>query len=69
MDNLATAIVLFLCIAVGWLLGIVSVVPEHPNIIVSQNAVEIKDCKDIKLDTISYNYRDSTYVLQVDIKY
>ena len=68
MDNLATAIVLFLCVTVGWLLGIVSV-PEHPNVTVSQNAVEIKYCKDIKIDTISYNYRDSTYVLQVDIKY
>lgn len=68
MDNLVTAIVMFLCVAVGWLLGVVSV-PEHPNVTVSQNVVEIKDCKDIKLDTISYNYRDSTYVLQVDIKY
>ena len=67
MDNLALIIVLFLCVSVGWLLGIVSV-PEHPNITVSQNIVEIKDCKEIKIDTISYNYRDSTYVLQVNIK-
>lgn len=67
MDNLALIIVLFLCVSVGWLLGIVSV-PEHPNVTVSQNIVEIKDCKEIKIDTISYNYRDSTYVLQVNIK-
>jgi hypothetical protein len=67
MDNLALIIVLFLCVSVGWLLGIVSV-PEHPNVTVSQNVIEIKDCKEIKIDTISYNYRDSTYVLQVNIK-
>jgi hypothetical protein len=67
MDNLALIIVLFLCVSVGWMLGIVSV-PEHPNVTVSQNIIEIKDCKEIKIDTISYNYRDSTYVLQVNIK-
>jgi hypothetical protein len=67
MDNLAVIIVLILCVAVGWLLGIVSV-PEHPNVTVSQNIVEIKDCKDIKLDTVSYNFMDSTYVIQVNIK-
>lgn len=67
MDNLALIIVLFLCVSVGWMLGIASV-PEHPNVTVSQNIIEIKDCKEIKIDTISYNYRDSTYVLQVNIK-
>lgn len=64
MDNLALSIVLFLCIGVGWLLGIVSV-PENPNVTVSENIVEIKDCKNIKLDTVSYNFMDSTYVIQV----
>ena len=64
MNNLAVAIVWFLCIVVGWFLGVLSV-PEHPNVTVSQNIVEIKDCKDIKLDTISYNFMDSTYVIQV----
>lgn len=67
MDNLALIIVFFLCVSVGWMLGIASV-PEHPNVTVSQNIIEIKDCKEIKIDTISYNYRDSTYVLQVNIK-
>lgn len=65
MDNLALAIVLFLCIGIGWLLGVVSSISEHPNVNISQNIVEIKDCKDIKLDTISYNFMDSTYVIQV----
>lgn len=68
MNNLALSIVLFLCIGVGWLLGIVSV-PEHPNITVSENIVKIKDCKDITLDTVSYNFMDSTYVIQVNFKY
>lgn len=67
MDKLALIIMLFSCIAVGWLLGIVSV-PENPNVVVSQNIVEIKDCKDIKLDTVSYNFMDNTYVIQVNIK-
>jgi hypothetical protein len=67
MNDLALIIALFLCVAVGWLLGIVSV-PEHPNVTVSQNIVEIKDCKDIKLDTVSYNFMDSTYVIRVNIK-
>ena len=65
MDDLALIIAIFLCIGVGWLLGIVSSMPEHSNITVFQNVVEIKDCKDIKLDTISYNFMDSTYVIQV----
>ena len=34
-----------------------------------RNSVTFEDCKEIKIDTISYNYRDSTYVLQVDVKY
>lgn len=68
MDNLAVAIVLFLCIGVGWLLGIVSSIPEHSNVIVSENIVKIKDCKNITLDTVSYNFMDSTYVIQVNIK-
>lgn len=67
MNKLAVIIVMILCVAVGWMLGVVSV-PENPNIVVSQNVIEIKDCKEIKIDTISYNYRDSTYVLQVNIK-
>ena len=67
MDDLAIIIAILFCIFVGWVLGVVSV-PEHPNVIVSQNIVKIKDCKDIKLDTISYNYKDSTYVIQVNIK-
>jgi hypothetical protein len=67
MNDLALIIALFLCVAVGWLLGIVSV-PEHTNVTVSQNIVEIKDCKDIKLDTVSYNFIDSTYVIRVNIK-
>lgn len=33
------------------------------------NSVTFEDCKEIKIDTVSHNYRDSTYVLQVDIKY
>lgn len=64
MNDLALIIALFSCIAVGWLLGIVSV-PENQDVKVSQNVVEIKDCKSIKLDTISYNYRDNTYVILV----
>ena len=69
MENLSGIIALIaLCISVGWLLGIVSV-PEHPNVTVSENIVEIKDCKNIKLDTVSYNFMDSTYVIQVNIKY
>lgn len=68
MDNLAVIITLLLFLAAGWMFGIVSV-PKHPNVTVSQNIVEIRNCKDIKIDTISYNYRDSTYVLQVNIKY
>ena len=68
MENLSGIIALIvLCIGVGWLLGIVSV-PENQYVTVSQNGIKIKDCKDIKIDTISYNYRDSTYVLQVEIK-
>ena len=67
MDDLAIIIAVLFYIFVGWVLGVVSV-PEHPNVIVSQNIVKIKDCKDIKLDTISYNYKDSTYVIQVNIK-
>lgn len=67
MDNLTVVIVLFLCIIVDWLLGIVSV-PEHPNVTMSQDVIEIKDCKDIKLDTVSYNFMDSTYVIQIKIK-
>lgn len=67
MDNLALTIVLFLCVCVGWMLGVVSI-PEHPNVTVSQNVVEIKDCKGIKLDTVSYNFMDNTYVIQVNIK-
>lgn len=47
-----------------WLLGIASV-PENQYV---TDVVEIRDCKDIKIDTISYNYRDTTYVLQVNIK-
>ena len=70
MNNLSLAITLFLCIVVGWLLGIkCSSIPENPNVTVSENIVEIKDCKDIKLDTVSYNFMDSTYVIQVNIKY
>ena len=64
MDKLAAIIVMFLCIVVGWMLGIVSV-PENTKV---TDVIEIRDCKDIKIDTISYNYRDSTYVLQVEIK-
>lgn len=67
MNNLALTIALFSCIAIGWLLGIRSA-SEHPNVIVSQNIIKIKDCKGIKLDTISYNFIDSTYVIQVNIK-
>lgn len=64
MDELALAIMMVICIAVGWLLGIRSV-PENPKI---TDVIEIKDCKDIKLDTVSYNFMDSTYVIQVNIK-
>ena len=67
MDNLAVIIVLSLCVVVGWMLGIASV-PQNQGVTVSQNVIEIKDCKEIKIDTISYNYKDSTYVLQVEIK-
>ena len=28
-------------------------------------SVTFENCKEIKIDTISYNYRDSTYVIQV----
>lgn len=68
MKDLVLCIVMILCIFVGWMLGIVSV-PEHPNVTVPQNIVEVKNCKDIKLDTVSYNFMDSTYVIQVKIKY
>ena len=64
MDKLVAIIVMLLCVAVGWMLGIVSV-PENPKV---TDVIEIRDCKEIKIDTISYNYRDSTYVLQVKIK-
>ena len=64
MNGLALAIIMTVCIAIGWLLGIRSV-PENPKV---TDVIEIRDCKDIKIDTISYNYRDSTYVLQVEIK-
>ena len=65
MENLSGIIALIvLCIGVGWLLGIVSV-PQNQY---DTNVYEIRDCKDIKIDTISYNYRDSTYVLQLEIK-
>lgn len=65
MENLSGIIALIvLCIGVGWLLGIVSV-PQNQY---DTNVYEIRDCKEIKIDTISYNYRDSTYVLQVEIK-
>lgn len=64
MNKLAVIIVMILCVAVGWLLGVRSV-PENPKV---TDVIEIRDCKDIKIDTISYNYRDSTYVLQVEIK-
>lgn len=66
MKDLLIIIMLLLGIFVGWLLGIRSV-PENQNI-THTNTVIFKDCKEIKLDTISYNYRDSTYVLQVEIK-
>ena len=69
MDSLAAIISLILAIFVGWLLGIVSTIPENSNVIVSQNIVKIKDCRDIKLDTVSYNFMDSTYTIQVNIKY
>lgn len=65
MDKLAVIIVMLLCVAVGWLLGIRSV-PENPKV---TDVIEIRDCKDIKLDTVSYNFMDSTYVIQVNIKY
>ena len=64
MDKLAAIIVMLLCIVVGWMLGIVSVSENQ----YATDVIEIRDCKDIKIDTISYNYRDSTYVLQVEIK-
>jgi hypothetical protein len=64
MDGLALSIIMAVCIAVGWLLGIRSV-PENQY---NTNVYEIRNCKDIKIDTISYNYRDSTYVLQLEIK-
>lgn len=64
MDGLALAIIMTVCISVGWLLGIRSV-PENSKV---TDVIEIRNCKDIKIDTISYNYRDSTYVLQVEIK-
>lgn len=64
MDKLAVIIVMILCVSVGWLLGIASV-PENQYV---TDVIEIRDCKDIKIDTISYNYKDSTYVLQVEIK-
>ena len=64
MDKLVAIIVMLLCVAVGWMLGIVSV-PQNQY---DTNVYEIRNCKDIKIDTISYNYRDSTYVLQLEIK-
>lgn len=64
MKDLLIIITLLLGIFVGWLLGIRSV-PENRYY---TNVYEIRDCKDIKIDTISYNYRDSTYVLQLEIK-
>ena len=68
MENLAAIIALLLCVSIGWMLGIVSL-PQNQDVTVSQNIVEIKNCKDIKLDTVSYNFMDSTYVIQVNIKY
>jgi hypothetical protein len=64
MNKLAVIIVMILCVAVGWMLGVVSV----PEKLYATDVIEIMDCKDIKIDTISYNYKDSTYVLQVEIK-
>ena len=68
MEDLGIGIALLFCIFVGWLLGI-TWPSEKQNVTVSQNIVEIKDCRDIKLDTVSYNFIDSTYVIQVNIKY
>ena len=68
MEDLGVGIALLFCVFVGWMLGVVSV-PENQNVTVSQNVVEIKGCSDIKLDTVSYNFMDSTYVIQVNIKY
>ena len=68
MNTYAAIITMLLCIVVGWLLGI-KCTPENLNATVPQNIVEVKNCKDIKLDTVSYNFMDSTYVIQVKIKY
>ena len=68
MDKFAAIFAMLLCIIIGWMLGIkCSNIPENPNV-TQTNSVIFKDCKDIKLDTISYNYRDSTYTIQVNIK-
>ena len=67
MNKFAAIIAMLLCIIIGWMLGIKCNIPENPNV-TQTNIVIFKDCKDIKLDTISYNYKDSTYVIQVNIK-
>ena len=68
MEDIGIGIALLFCIFVCWLIGI-TWPSENQNVTVSQNIVEIKDCRDIKLDTVSYNFIDSTYVIQVNIKY
>ena len=58
-------IVILISVLVGLFVWLVCSIYDSYN----SDRVTFVDCKEIKIDTISYNYRDSTYVLQVDVKY